>query len=144
MFIPNVREKYIHRPYQNIGDGEEIEQNYYYQENIKGETNKAFIRGYDCVAESLIDDFFNNLDLYEQEFSEFGVWLPNIDCEYINSNEYETDPETIRGQTIETRLTDTLKRCLLDYIESERNEIVVSMIDNECENAEKSEDKIDE
>ena len=141
MLIPNVRDKYIRRPCQRLDDGEELEMNSYYQGNLKGETNKAYIRGYDCVAESIIDDFFNNLEFYAQEFSDEGIWLPNIDAEYINSNEYEINAETIRSQTLETRLVDALKRCLLDYIENERSDIVVSMLDSEYIEAEKHGDK---
>jgi hypothetical protein len=137
MLIPNVREKYIRRPFQRLDDGEELEINSYYQENLKSETSKAYIRGYDCVAESIIDDFFNNLELYTQELSDEGIWIHSIDAEYINSNEYEINAETIRSQTLETRLVDALKRCLLDYIESERNDIVVSMLDSEYIETEK-------
>ena len=110
MFIPNVREK------QSISRFEHgIVDNPYYEGNLKDKYNLEYLRGYDYVAEEIVPCFFDNLDVYEDEFAEIGTGIAE-------------------------KVADILKECLADWIERDRNELVVYMIEKEDEVNELSEE----
>lgn len=81
-----------------------------------------FVRGYDFACEQ-IKLFIDNIDLYEKEFEDAGIDINSIDGEYINNNEYYTDPDTLTYQSDETKLVDTVLRCLFAYMILEREDI---------------------
>ncbi len=106
MRIPNVREKTISSLYGNTKGSFENEENPYYEGNLKSEFDKEFLHGYDCLAEEMLPMFFDNIEMYEDELAEVGIILKQ-------------------------NAVDVLKECLSDYIETQRNELVVSMIEKE-------------
>ena len=80
--------------------------NPYYEGNLRSEFDKEFLHGYDFLAEEILPMFFDNVYMYEDELAEVGVKL--------------------RQNTVEV-----LKECLADYVETQRNDTVVYMIEKE-------------
>ncbi len=80
--------------------------NPYYEGNLRSEFDKEFLHGYDFLAEEILPQFFDNIYMYEDELAEVGVKL--------------------RQNTVEV-----LKECLADYVETQRNDTVVYMIEKE-------------
>ncbi len=115
MRIPNVREKTISSLYGNTKGSFENEENPYYEGNLKDRYNIEYLRGYDYIAENVIPNFFENLDVYDEELGEIGTRLSE-------------------------KVAEVLKDCLADWIETDRNELVVYMIEKEDEKAELSEE----
>ena len=106
MILPNVREKTIKPRYANTKGSFAEEENPYYEGNLKSEFDKEFLHGYDFLAEEILPMFFDNIYMYEDELAEVGVKL--------------------RQNTVEV-----LKECLADYVETQRNDTVVYMIEKE-------------
>lgn len=105
-YIPNVREKTIKPRFTGTKGAFEEQENPYYEGNLKGDLNKEFVRGYDFLAEQIIPDFLANIYLYEDELAEVGIRLTQ-------------------------RTAEVVGECLSDYIETQRNDLVVSMIEEE-------------
>ena len=128
MYLPNVRE-------EKLENGEE---NGYFEGNLN-EKDSEFIRGFDWCAEMSVTNFFDNLfDIFPQE-SFLGHTLAERLPEYMK-NEYEVtyrfpenepDSKKKRKIVVET-YADLLREELLNWIESDRDESIVSMLDN-CE-----------
>lgn len=76
------------------------------------EADKAYIDGYDCCVEMGIDSFFDNLDTYIQEL--------DIEGEDINLCRFLDNHEEVR---------ETFKECLKEWIESNRDGLIVGIID---------------
>lgn len=102
-----------------------------YNVNNLNEHDKAEIAGYDWCAEEVVDNFFDNLDVY---FDDDSVLMETLNKELPKSlqTEYEWE-DSFDGQK-ENRVVktyaDLLRMNLLDYIEMNRDEVIVSMIDN--------------
>ena len=88
--------------------------NYYTLDDV----NKYFIDGYDYCTEHVVDNFFHNLDIY---FNDDSILIDIFNKDM---------PESMHTQESIT-FGEYLKECLLDYIEISRDEIIVSIIDNE-------------
>lgn len=101
-----------------------------YNQKYLNEKCNAEITGYDWCAEEVVDTFFDNLDTYIDE-----DLLKVLESELPEENreEYEwsssfgnTEPEK---RTVRT-LADLIRSKIQEYIESERDELIVSMIDD--------------
>ena len=101
-----------------------------YNDKYLNERDKAEVNGYDWCTEQVVDCFFDNLDLCESDH------LTHILSEEIREDEhkeyeweYTTSDAPSEKRTIKT-YGDLLRSMLLEYIEAERNERIVSMIDS--------------
>lgn len=103
-----------------------------YNEKYLNEKDAEFVKGYDWCAEEVADNFFNNINVYFEDDSHL---MHILNEEMPESMQYEEDVEYRFGQREkETRKVktylDMLRSKLQDWIESERDELIVSMIDN--------------
>lgn len=104
-----------------------------YNEDFLNEKDKEFLRGFDWAVEMAVDMFFQE-DM--GGLKDKNLYLGNILCEKLpdrNKEEYTMD-FTFGNKESEDRTTenygDMIQLELLSAIESERNELIVSMIDN--------------
>ena len=103
----------------------------YYNVDKLNEHDKAEIAGYDWCAEEVVDNFFDNLDVYFDDDSvlaeALGKEVPaSLQTEYEFEDSFDGQKETRVVKTY----ADLLRMCLLDYMERNRDEVIVSMIDN--------------
>lgn len=89
------------------------------------ENDKAEVRGYDWCADTAVDTFFENLDTY---FADDSVLMDVLTKELPASMQREYDTANGEHRTVKT-YGDFLRMNLLVCIESERDEMIVSMID---------------
>lgn len=94
------------------------------------ETDKEFVRGYDWNTEQAVDNFFDNIENLFDEDSHLMHTLreelpERMKDEYVMEFSYIDHTE---HRKIETYL-DLLRFEMLSYLESERNEVIVSCID---------------
>lgn len=108
MLIPNTRLKVVANPYRLATT--EPEENLYY-EGYLGEDDAKEIAGYDWLMQNVLPNFFSNLDLYE---------IDSPDC----------DIELTRLLGNHSDMKDGLLEALLDFAEGQRNDLIVSMIEN--------------
>lgn len=98
-----------------------------YNQKYLNEKNKREIKGYDWCAEEVVDTFFDNLDTYIDEdlLKILESELPEEDREeYEWVREYgEPEKRTVRT------LADLIRSKIQEFIENERDELIVSMID---------------
>lgn len=103
----------------------------HYNVDALNEHDKAEIAGYDWCAEEVVDNFFDNLDVY---FDDDSVMMETLSKEVPASLQTEYEFEGSSDGQKETRVVktyaDLLRMSILDYIEMNRDEIIVSMIDN--------------
>ena len=98
------------------------------------EHNKEFIDGYDWCVEYAVDNFFDNLDesfgLDSHIVYMLNEELPEEMKESVEV-EYKYGDRGKETRKIET-YGDYLREKLLDWIDVERDETIVSMIDSEA------------
>ena len=120
MHIPDTREQEI--------NGQE---NPYFEEYIS-KKDKDFISGYDWVVNEVIEGFFNNLDIDTIDYANIGLAVnPNTGAD-IDKFMEDLDTLTVNDVDILDRsalVFAMIKRNLLSYIEMERDELIVSMIE---------------
>ena len=120
MHIPDTREQEI--------NGQE---NPYFEEYIS-DKDKDFISGYDWVVNEIIEGFFNNLDIDTIDYANIGLAVnPNTGAD-IDKLMEDLDTLTVNDVDILDRsalVFAMIKRNLLNYIEMERDELIVSMIE---------------
>ena len=133
MIVPNVRDKYVKSLFQQLGHSDQQE-NPYYEGNLVGE-DKVFADGYD-YALGEIKSFFYNVDVFEETFKlAFNKALLNIDCNVIDSGKTLDDysDDELRLMSDETRVMLAMKLAISDWLESSRNNLIVSMLDTTVE-----------
>lgn len=97
---------------------------YYNQDNLNNE-NKAVISGFDFCAENAVNSFFNNTDVYFDDDS------------YMMHMLYEALPERMINEDGEVKTyLDLLKASIMEWIESQRDELITAMIDEQGEHNE--------
>lgn len=131
-YIPNVREKYIESLYKNTkGSSKEPELNPYW-EKLLDKDRETFLDGYDESIDTL-DNCFINLDVYEDLFKDANINIKNIDYSIITNIEKNYDEyteEEINNMSLETKMIFLIRSMIFDYLERNRDEIVVSLIDD--------------
>lgn len=96
-----------------------------YNEKYLNETDKEYIKGYDYAVEEVLETFFANIDVYD-----LRVDGEDIDLGLILENH----------ESIADKLKDAMKQCF----ESERDQIITSMIDHmDDEEYEQIKEKVD-
>lgn len=83
----------------------------FYNEKYLKHDDAEFIKGFDYAVEEVLDSFFSNLDSYDWDVED-----EDIDLEKILTNHEE----------VCERLLNNLK----EHFESDRDEMITSMIDN--------------
>ena len=148
-YIPDCRTKYVKDlefPYKRHTD-EQIDKNeingYWY--GLLDGTDREFVRGYDYNTTHVVNNLFDNLEVYATELESIGLDVSKVDTDIVNGvNPYsesseDTRPykdlndfsvEELQQLSEETRLMLFFKSILNDYIEMNRDELVTSMIDN--------------
>ena len=99
-YIPNTRSRWNESPYTRKGQKKEL--NAYYEGYLNGKDSE-FVAGYDFNTENAIENYFHNLAMYQHE-----------------KDGTESDVANI---------FQFIKETLLHYIEMNRDELIVSMID---------------
>ncbi len=103
-----------------------------YNEDFLNGVDKEFVAGYDWCTEQAVDNFFDNLDVYFSDDSSlikaFNEELPEVmqseeEIEWTFGNR---EPEVRKIRTF----GDLFRFYLHEWIESERDELITSMIDN--------------
>lgn len=84
-----------------------------YNEKYLNDKDAEFVAGMDWCRIMAVDNFFDNLDIYTQDFED--------DENEFNLLEYLEENEDVR---------QNLRDCLFHYIEMQRDELITSMIDN--------------
>ena len=87
---------------------EDIDYNQAYLDNA----DKEYLKGMDFQADQALN-FFNNMDAYEDEFDIEGEDINLIN--FLNNH---------------SKILDKLKECIDDWLETQRDEMITSMIDN--------------
>jgi hypothetical protein len=110
-------------------------------ENYNGkylnETDKEFLRGFDWAVEQAVDNFFDNN--FEIDFGEDDDYLTHVLTQKLpegQKKEYDmedsfTESGEIEYHTVKVETyADLLRMKILEWCESGRNELIVSMIEN--------------
>ena len=93
------------------------------------EQDRDFIRGYDYCTDYAADSFFDKLEMDFGEDSYFGHFLNERLPESMQSSyEYEYLDGSVEERAVET-YGDYFRSKMLDFIESQRDELIVSIID---------------
>ncbi len=121
-YIPNTREKRKYSFKTGRYDGEE---NGYRQEYLN-EEDDAFRRGYDYAVETVLN-YFNNLDAFSDAFLEAELNLDRVDTDAVVSDCLTEDE--VKNLSRDTLILGTVHDTLADWLEMERNQFIVSLID---------------
>lgn len=155
-YIPDCRAKYekdVDKPCKNKATCEENAINPYWYGLLQGE-DKEFCAGYDWNTEMVLNNLFDNLEIYEEELEKVGIKVDDIDFDVVNgaydeanitfsekADEREvkwfpdyTDAE-LKKMNKATKIMLTLKFIVNHYIEMERDELVTSMIEDMSDEA---------
>ena len=110
----------------------------FYNDKNLNEKDKEFVRGYDWCTECAADTFFDNLDVFFGDDSHLmhvlNEELPQgLKEKYEFERTYGVDKKTETREV--TTYGDLLRVRLLEYIESERDELIISMVDGASDGA---------
>ena len=123
-YIPDCRERFkpVYGPKSNK---DEING---YWEGYLNENDKEYINGWDIVADDVTASFFANIT----DFECLNEIFVSSEIESIGRYAciHRLDSEMPKDAPREVRFLRKLHEELVDWIESERDEMIVSMIDN--------------
>lgn len=98
----------------------------FYNVEQLNDSDKAEVKGYDWCTEAAVDNFFDNLDTY---FEDDSVVMELMTKELPESMKTEYDFGDDDHREVKT-YGDYFRMNLLIHIESTRDEMIVSMVDN--------------
>ena len=146
-YIPDCRPKYakdVDKPYADRGEKPSDTEINPYWFGLLDETDKEFLRGYDYNTGNVVNNLFDNMDVYATEFDKIGIDVDDIDEKIINGtdpfnevqderdckllDDYSVDELDKRSEA--TRVCLLMKSIINHYIEMNRDELVTSMIEN--------------
>ena len=122
-YIPNTREKFKYNFKTGKYDGQE---NGYRQEYLN-DRDKEFVKGFDYAVNTIMN-YFRNLDVFSEEFLKAGINTHRIDTEAVVAD--DMSDEEIEALDEKTYLLGTVHDSMSDWLEMERNELIVSCLDN--------------
>ena len=102
----------------------------YYNQKYLNEKDGEFVRGFDWCAEMAMDNFFDNIENFFCNDS-YLMHTLNEEMPEEMHDEYvwvDSFNETEEKRTIKTYL-DAIRAHLIDWVESNRDELITSMID---------------
>ena len=130
-YIPDVRNRFRERLYEGTRGASKMDKNERnpYWEGYLNDTDKEYVRGYDWNTEQVVSSFFQNLDVFA-DILDF-IDTDDIDIEEVVSERsiLEYSDEELAEKSESTLIAKKMRECLLEWIEMERNELIVSMID---------------
>lgn len=107
---------------------------------LTNDYNREFVRGFDWCGETVVDNFFANIDIYADEMSWVGhmlgeklpVSVQEAEAYTIESS-FDIDahgkPKVYRRDVV--TVGDWLRAKMLDYMMTQRAELITSMIEAE-------------
>lgn len=102
----------------------------HYNQKYLNEKDSEFVRGFDWCAENAMDVFFDNIE----DFLGIDSYIMHILKEEIPEDEHEEYVQITYGGTEEKRTIktylDSIRACIIDFVESNRDELITSMIDS--------------
>ena len=101
-----------------------------YNQKYLNAKDKEFIKGFDWAVEQVFDNFFNNLDMLDSDYLEtiLKQEVPeDMQEEYTMTFSF-TDGQDEKRQV--KTYEDYLRFKILEWFESDRDEMITSMIDN--------------
>lgn len=107
----------------------------YYNEDFVCGDDKEFLRGFDWATEMAVDNFFNNYfdgDMPFEEDGELSIMLNKEVPDYLKEKyeiEYTFGDKNVEEREIKT-YADLLRSKILDWIEMNRDKLIVSMLEN--------------
>lgn len=135
-------------PFRNYDEIGEDEINPYWYGHLRG-NDAEFLRGYDYNTIEVVNNLFDNIDVYAEQLERIGLDADDIDDSIVDgtiselnfnlpqrNNEDESKwfsdytDEELKGMSLTTKFFLLVKEILNDHIESERDMLVTSMIDN--------------
>lgn len=139
--IPNCREKYT-KDINLSNDVDEKEINPYWFGLLLGK-DAEYLMGYDFNTEFVVNNLFDNLDIYADELKQIGIDIEELDKNIVNgasdTNEKDNRPckwyceyskEELDGMNDTTKIFLLIKYMLNKHMEDNRNLLVTSMIEN--------------
>lgn len=117
-YIPDTTEKFIKDYSGNVKQPKTL--NGYYQD-LLDDKGKESLNDMNYVKD-IAENFFNNLDVYAEDFEEVFGEIDGFDEDLINLGSDEENDFS--------KMMSTIKECLIDWIESEINQTVVGMIES--------------
>ena len=94
-----------------------------YYEELLPKSMKAELAKEDAVI-GVVESYFSNLEIYEEEFAEVDINVGKIDDKVIIDK-----GQDIKNANKETKMFGVIYDTMMDYLKSERNEFIVGMID---------------
>jgi hypothetical protein len=136
-FIPNVRSKAQIPLYSGTRGGKVVGENNYY-EGYLSDDDAAYVSGFDWNTEMCVSNYFDNVDIYESEFHDILEAL-GVDAKEafnhilsIDKDGSELTVDDIKNMPDLDKvelLFSIFRKTILQHIESERDELVVTMLD---------------
>lgn len=144
-FIPNCRAKFdkdVQIPFRDNKDIPEYKINPYWGGLLEGE-DREFVAGFDWNTSFGLNNMFDNLEIFEDELKSIGINVDEIDKNIVNGAD-EDNPnddreikwfsdytdEEISNMNYSTKVMLMFKYMTNLFVESERDELITSMIDN--------------
>lgn len=144
-YIPNIRKKY---KVGFSGEEDRSEINPYWHGFLNDKDYDAMLT-YDFAANT-VENFFENLDIYQEVFSDIIKRYAEVHGESTETAIYdeseqdvvntpvfnkpgELSDEDIKSVSLQALLARTMYECMMEWLDMQRNELGVSMIDEMSE-----------
>lgn len=131
--IPDCRNEHL-VDYRTGENKEEL--NPYYEGNLNA-INKETVWGYDFAAE-VTENFFFNLDVFEVLGDYINI--DNISTDFLMLP-YEEAEQKVDEQNEDTQFVYHLRNSIFLWMETHRDEMIVSLIENQPDDTPSTEDK---
>ena len=131
--IPDCRNEHL-VDYRTGENKEEL--NPYYEGNLNA-INKETVWGYDFAAE-VTENFFFNLDVFEILGDYINI--DNISTDFLMLP-YEEAEQKVDEQNEDTQFVYHLRNSIFLWMETHRDEMIVSLIENQPDDTPSTEDK---
>ncbi len=109
-----------------------------YRDSYLNNNDKEFMAGFDWCIDHVIKPFFCNINIYDKELKSISYFSKEIfsdidnemivDERTILNNDYSN--EELSKMNDKTKFFKVLKECMEHWIDVERDELVVSMLDD--------------
>ena len=120
-YIPNTRVKWSISKY-GLAKGRKKSPNMYYEKLLPAEM-RAKIFYMDAVMNG-IENYFANLDIYEEELNKVGIDVDDLNIDAI------IDSSKKRRLNANTKKLNMIYRTMMNYLQDDKNTVIVSMIDS--------------
>lgn len=132
----SIRSPYCKPRFQNTkGSTQETRPNFYYEGNLS-ESDASYLAGFDWAVEMGVKNFFENIDTYFDELEECGIddirlsKLNKAISDYFETKKAGKDFDLDQLTDSQVRLAITLLDSMLHWLEIQRDELGVTMIEN--------------